>query len=78
MPYSAPMLATFARAAAERHPGYAVRGELWSSINGRPLQRFVDAAADLSAVEVSALSRPPWVRTLLRFKARLVDEARAR
>ena len=78
MPYSAPMLATFARAAAERHPGYAVRGELWSSINGRPLQRFVDAAADLSAVEVSALSRPPWVRTLLRRFGSPVWRARLR
>ena len=44
MPYTAPMLARYARDAAAAHAcdpaaGCALVGELWSSVNGRPLQR---------------------------------------
>ena len=71
MPYTPAMLLHFARDAARRSgcradTGCRVVGHLWSSINGRPLQRFVDPGADLATVEILELSRPTWVRPLLR------------
>ena len=43
----------------------AVRGDLWSAINGRPLQRFVDPRVDLATASIDDLRRPSWVRPLL-------------
>ena len=65
MAYTAPMLVQFARHAAARHPGYAVQSDLWSAINGRPLQRFAAPEADLATAELPAWRRPAWVRPLL-------------
>lgn len=65
MAYTAPMLVQFARHAATRHPGYAVHGELWSAVNGRPLQRFASAGTDLATAELPAWRRPGWVLPLL-------------
>jgi hypothetical protein len=70
MPYSPHMLLHFARAAARSHAcaptdGCAVVGDLWSSINGRPFQRFIDAHTDLATARVPTLSRPEWIRPLL-------------
>ena len=65
MAYTAPMLVQFARHAAARHPGYAVHGELWSAINGRPLQRFAAPGTDLATAELPAWRRPAWVLPLL-------------
>ena len=42
-----------------------VRGDLWSAINGRPLQRFVDPSVDLATASVDELRRPSWVLPLL-------------
>ena len=56
---------TVARHAAARHPGYAVHGELWSAINGRPLQRFAAPGTDLATAELPAWRRPAWVLPLL-------------
>jgi len=70
MPYTPAMLLHFARHEALRHECYEsscqVLGDLWSSINGRPLQRFVDPTADLAGATIEDLSRPQWVRPLLR------------
>ena len=42
-----------------------VEADLWSSINGRPLQRFVEATEDLAAATIGAAARPRWVLPLL-------------
>ena len=71
MPYSPHMLLRFARDAAVRrhchvaHDGCKVVGDLWSAINGRPLQRFVDPDVDLATATIPWLARPLWVRPLL-------------
>ena len=70
MPYTPSMLVQFARAAGARHrclpdEGCRVVGDLWSAINGRPLQRFVDPHIDLATAELAEFTRPIWVRPLL-------------
>lgn len=42
-----------------------VRGDLWSAINGRPLQRFVEPLTDLATAVIEEHARPPWVKPLL-------------
>ena len=93
MAYTAPMLLQYARRAAARHAdagggrggggegggaaAVQVRGELWSAINGRPLQRFVDPSVDLASATLPSWRRPEWVLPLLheygdrRWRARL-------
>ena len=87
MPYTPHMLLQFARhvlserpgcAAADGSPRCRVEGNLWSSINGRPLQRFVRRGTDLAAVEVPLLDRPSWVLPLLRHYGSSVWRARLR
>ena len=71
MPYSPHMLVRFARDAAVRYRCHAVRdgcrvvGDLWSGINGRPLQRFVDPTVDLATATIPWLARPEWVRPVI-------------
>lgn len=86
MAYTAPMLLQYARHAAARHADedggkrgavVQVRGDLWSAINGRPLQRFVDPSVDLATATLPSWRRPAWVLPLLheygdsRWRARL-------
>jgi len=66
MPYSPTMLIQYARAAANAHVGLAVVGDLWSSVNARPIQRFVRDDVDLSAVDVPRWRRPAWVLPVIR------------
>ena len=73
MPYTPHMLRQYARNAVSRihecratATRCAVEGNLWSAINGRPLQRFVDTRTDLATADVPILSRPEWVLPLLR------------
>lgn len=70
MPYSPHMLVAFARHVAVTHGcearhGCRVVGDLWSAINGRPLQRFVDPHVDLAAAVIEDHRRPAWVLPLL-------------
>ncbi len=56
MPYSATMVSQYARDAARAHgcsrkTGCKLVGDLWSGINGRPLQRFVDPICSSVALE---------------------------
>ena len=71
MPYTPAMLLHFARLEAARHGchaayGCSVVGDLWSAINGRPLQRFVKPTTDLATATIDEFARPAWVRPLLR------------
>ena len=85
MPYTPHMLLQFAQAAVYQlrvcrtaAARCRVEGDLWSSINDRPLQRFVSPQADLSAVRVPLLQRPEWVMPLLRVYGNSVWRARVR
>ena len=71
MPYTPSMLLQFARYAAKAHScstadGCRIVGNLWSSINGRPLQRFVSPSVDLARAVLDERHRPDWVNPLLR------------
>lgn len=48
------MIAQYARHVAARyraagHPNVSVHADAWASLNGRPVQRLLDPAADLGA-----------------------------
>ena len=75
MPYSPHMLVVYARHAARRFqcggrkgrkPRCRIVGDMWSGINGRPLQRFVPHDVDLSRVpHMHFFRRPEWVTPLI-------------
>ena len=70
MPYSATMVSQYARDAARAHgcsrkTGCKLVGDLWSGINGRPLQRFVDPSTNLARVRVPLTRRPEWVLPMI-------------
>ncbi|MFW5881713.1 MAG: hypothetical protein ACOCTP_04255, partial [Roseicyclus sp.] len=43
------------------HDEVEVHADIMKSLNGRPMQRFIDPAADLTAVPLGYLRSDPWV-----------------
>jgi hypothetical protein len=43
------------------HGDVAVHADIVKSLNGRPMQRFIDPAVDLTAVPLGYLRSDPWV-----------------
>jgi vitamin K-dependent gamma-carboxylase len=46
---------------AAGHGDVAVRAEIWKSLNGRPMQRYVDPTVDLTALSYNNFGPDPWV-----------------
>ncbi|MDO5658451.1 MAG: HTTM domain-containing protein [Paracoccus sp. (in: a-proteobacteria)] len=49
---------------AAGHRDVIVRADIWKSLNGRPMQQFIDPSVDLTAVPVRALRSNDWVLPL--------------